>query len=238
MIEEKTKIGMSSRRHFAMVVLLLVTVGTATLIIHLTSDHGHSEFQSGQRLPIYFRVVVLEWLLFAYVASGIRREGRTVGSVIVSRTGEAPGWVSCVASGVGAAIVWMAIGAAMMTVLRPAIEELHFIQSFLPHASKERVGFSVMTLTAGFCEEFIYRGYLQEQFLRLTRSMTLAIVLQAALFAILHVTLPWKFAVSAAGMALFLGALVAWKKTLFPAMLAHTLVNLLGGLLSSGGSSG
>jgi len=34
-------------------------------------------------------------------------------------------------------------------------------------------------------------------------------------------------------MALFLGALVAWRKTLVPAMLLHALVNLLGGLFSS-----
>lgn len=90
-----------------------------------------------------------------------------------------------------------------------------------------------MTITAGFCEEFIYRGYLQRQFQALSQSATLGIVLQAVLFAIPHVNLPWKFAVSATVMALFFGALVAWKKTLVPAMLAHTLVNLTGGLLSS-----
>jgi membrane protease YdiL (CAAX protease family) len=97
----------------------------------------------------------------------------------------------------------------------------------------EKFGFAALTLTAGFCEEFLYRGYLQQQFHAWTGSLTTAMFLQAGLFGLLHVSLPWKFVVSVTAMALFLGSLVAWRKTLVPAMLLHAVVNLLGGLLSS-----
>ncbi len=96
----------------------------------------------------------------------------------------------------------------------------------------EKLGFAVLTLTAGFCEEFIYRGYLQRQFHAWTGSLALAVILQAGFLALMHISLPWKFLLSATAMALFLGALVGWRKTLVLAMLFHTIVNLVGGLLS------
>jgi hypothetical protein len=41
---------------------------------------------------------------------------------------------------------------------------------------------------------------------------------QAGLFGLMHVSLPWKFAVPVTAMALFHGVLVAWRKTLVPVM--------------------
>jgi len=159
--------------------------------------------------------------------------GTTAGDVIDLCPGGARRWVSSVGIGIGAAVVWMMLGMGIMAVLRPSAGDLRFIQSFLPHSAAERLGFAALTLTAGFCEEFLYRGYLQQQFHAWTGSLTVAMLLQAALFGLMHVSLPWKFVVSVTAMALFLGALVGWRKTLVPAMLLHALVNLLGGLFSS-----
>jgi membrane protease YdiL (CAAX protease family) len=237
-VASQVNTGVASRRHLAIVVALLLAVGTATFVNHQTRHGGALEFPAGQRLPIYLRVAALEWLLLAYVELGIHRHGRTVGSIIYSHPGGLPRWFSSIAFGLGATLLWMALGAAIMVALRPTTDELRIVQSFFPRGVSEKVGFVVLTLTAGFCEEFIYRGYLQQQFQALTGSLTLGIVLQAILFAVLHVTLPWKFVVSVTAMALFLGALVGWRTTLVPAMLVHTVVNLFGGLLSSAGATG
>lgn len=224
---------MVSRWHFASVVFLLLAFGTATLVTHLNSHSGALEFQAGQRLPIYLRVAAMEWLLLAYLVFGVCRHGRTVRSIIHNHPGGPPRWFSCIAFGIGATVLWMILGAAIMVALRPSTDDLRIVQSFLPHGVREKVGFAALTLTAGFCEELIYRGYLQQQFQALTGSVTLGIVLQAFLYALLHITLPWKFVLSVTVMALFLGSLVGWRKTLVPAMLVHTVVNLFGGLFSS-----
>ena len=144
-------------------------------------------------------------------------------------------WLSSIGIGIAATAVWMMLGALIMGALRPTAGELRSVQSFLPRGLHEQLGFAVLTLTAGFCEEFIYRGYLQRQFHAWTGNLTLAVILQAGFFALMHVSVPWKFLLSATAMALFLGALVGWRKTLVPAMLVHAIVNLLGGLLSSAG---
>ena len=191
------------------------------------------EFQAGQRLPIYLRVAMMEWILLAYLIVGIRRYGRSVGSILNAGSEGPRRWFSLIAFGIAATVLWMALGAMLMAALHPTVDELRSVQSFLPHGMNEKAGFVVLTLTAGFCEEFIYRGYLQQQFRALTGSLTVGIVFQTGLFAILHATLPWKFVVSVTVMAVFLGVLVAWRKTLIPAMIVHTIVNLFGALLSS-----
>ncbi|MGZ4733197.1 MAG: CPBP family intramembrane glutamic endopeptidase [Terriglobales bacterium] len=223
----------ASKRHLATVVIVLLATGIASLVIPRTTHSKALEFHSGERLPVYLRVATCEWLVFGYLLFGIRRMGRTAGEVIDPSPGGPRRWFSSVGIGIGAGAVWMMLGMGIMALLRPNADDLRFVQSFLPRSMVEKFGFAALTLTAGFCEEFLYRGYLQQQFHAWTGSLTTAMFLQAGLFGLLHVSLPWKFVVSVTAMALFLGALVAWRKTLVPAMLLHAVVNLLGGLLSS-----
>ena len=199
--------------------------------------HAPFTFQASQRLPTYLRMTVLEWLMFAYLVFGIRRKASSVNTILSAHGSGLRQWLSSIGLGIAASAVWVVLGALVMRLLRPTADELCGVQSFLPHGAAEKLGFAALTLTAGFCEEFIYRGYLQRQFQAWTGSLTLAVILQAGLFALLHVSLPWKFVVSVTAMALFLGALVGWRRTLVPAMLVHFIVNLLGGLLSSAGST-
>ena len=233
--QENTELA--GRWHFASVLFLLLAVGAATLVRLSIDHHAPFTFQASQRLPAYLRMAVLEWLLFAYLVLGIRREASSVSTVIDAYASGLRRWLSSIGLGIAASAAWMVLGAIIMTALRPTADELRGVQSFLPHGVAEKLGFAALTLTAGFCEEFIYRGYLQRQFHAWTGSLTLAVVLQAGLFALLHISLPWKFVLSVTAMALFLGALVGWRRTLVPAMLVHTIVNLVGGLLSSAGST-
>ncbi len=220
----------ASKRHLATVVVILLAIAivTASQVV-LRSARGQAlEFHSGERLPIYLRIAAFEWLLFVFLLFGIRRVGRTAREVIEPRPGSAWRWISNVGVGIGASVVWMMLGIGILAVLRPAVDDLRSVQSFLPHSTVEKLGFVALTLTAGFCEEFLYRGYLQQQLHAWTGSLAAAIALQAGLFGLMHLALPWKFVVSITVMALFLGALVAWRKALIPAMLLHAVVNLLG----------
>jgi hypothetical protein len=48
-----------------------------------------------------------------------------------------------------------------------------------PHTALERCVSIAVAISAGFCEEFIFRGYLQEQCRGLTGSAAAGVVLQA-----------------------------------------------------------
>ena len=79
----------------------------------------------------------------------------------------------------------------------------------------------LVALSAGFCEELVFRGYFQRQFHALTGSAAAAVGLQALVFGVGHFYEgAWAVAQITAYGLLF-GLLAAWRKSLRPGMLAH-----------------
>jgi membrane protease YdiL (CAAX protease family) len=95
---------------------------------------------------------------------------------------------------VGVAFVfWVAIAVMLLVVSAT----LHFSGSeaakfLLPQTAAEMAVWVVLAWTAGFCEEFIFRGYLQRQFLAWTGSTTAAVILQGLVFGAAHWYQGWK----------------------------------------------
>jgi membrane protease YdiL (CAAX protease family) len=79
----------------------------------------------------------------------------------------------------------------------------------------------LVALSAGFCEELVFRGYFQRQFHALTGSLAAAVALQALVFGAGHFYEGgWAVAQITLYGVLF-GLLAAWRKNLRPGMLAH-----------------
>jgi membrane protease YdiL (CAAX protease family) len=81
-------------------------------------------------------------------------------------------------------------------------------------------------LSAGFCEEVAFRGYLQRQMHAMTGSAALAVLIQAAVFAIGHA---YEGAAAVARIAMYavlFGAVAAWRRSLRPGILAHAWSDL------------
>jgi hypothetical protein len=79
------------------------------------------------------------------------------------------------------------------------------------------------------------RGHLpmMRQFSALTGSPAMALLLQAAVFAVGHVSLGPALMISVSLLAVWLGALTLWQKSLVPAMIVHAGISLFGGLAFS-----
>jgi membrane protease YdiL (CAAX protease family) len=106
------------------------------------------------------------------------------------------------------------------------------IRNLIPNGSIEVLLFLMTSVTAGFCEELIYRGYLQRQFTALTRAVTGGIVLQTVAFALGHAYQGWKYVLLIAVLAAMLGLLAHWRKSLRPGMIAHALQDGVGGIMA------
>src|SRR5205085_544141 len=79
----------------------------------------------------------------------------------------------------------------------------------------------VLSATAGFCEEVIFRGYLQRQFAAVTQRAWGGIVLSAVVFGFAHgYEGPRRMLLIAVYGAMF-GVLAHYRKSLVPGMLAH-----------------
>jgi hypothetical protein len=89
----------------------------------------------------------------------------------------------------------------------------------------------LLSVSAGICEEIVFRGYLQQQFRAATRSIALAVLLQGLLFGLVHVYQGWKHVIVIVPLGILYGALVAWRRNLRASMLAHAWSDLFEGWL-------
>ncbi len=89
----------------------------------------------------------------------------------------------------------------------------------------------LLSVSAGICEELVFRGYLQQQFRAATRSIVAAVVLQGVLFGLLHTYQGWKQVMVIIPLGILYGALVAWRRNLRASMIAHAWSDIFEGWL-------
>lgn len=103
------------------------------------------------------------------------------------------------------------------------------LAAMLPHSSSDLRVFIPLSVTAGFCEEFIFRGYLLWAF-QTALGLWGAAVLSVMLFAAGHAYQGAKGVASAGIFGALLTLVVLGFGSLWPAIALHALVDIGGGL--------
>jgi membrane protease YdiL (CAAX protease family) len=106
------------------------------------------------------------------------------------------------------------------------------VDSYLPRGPVEIGLWVALSLSAGFCEEIVFRGYFQRQFAALARSRPAGLVMQALLFGISHGYQGVDAAVRITLFGLLFGALAQSRRSLRPGMAAHAWTDVYSGWLS------
>ncbi len=98
----------------------------------------------------------------------------------------------------------------------------------LPRTTKERWWFAAVSLTAGICEEIIYRGFLIRYFVTLPIGLgvTGAIFAAALAFGIAHGYQGWKGIIGTSVIALVMTALFYASGSLLVPIVVHALLDL------------
>jgi len=109
-------------------------------------------------------------------------------------------------------------------------QEMSFADPLSPHTDAERYHFWCVAITAGICEEILYRGFLFS-FLRTWSGLTGAIVISSIVFGWGHIYLGYRQAPRTALVGLFLAVLVVLTKSLWPAILIHAAMDFSSGEL-------
>ena len=177
------------------------------------------------RLPLYATTALFEWLLFAFVAWGAS-----------ARLVLGPRWQSVrhVLRDIGVAAVFWVISAILLAVLSNVLRVTELgrnTQFMLPRNALEIVPWIALSITAGICEEAIFRGYLQPQLGALTRSAPAGILLSAAAFGAGHAYQGFRAAVLIALYGAMFGLLAHWRRSVRPGMIAHAWQDSLSGLV-------
>lgn len=215
----------------ALIVVMVAVAVTGALLSSRGAAAIPSRADPSSRITtVYLPMLLVQWGLLVYVCR-IGRPRSALPSLLGKRwatLGRALADIALAASGCllveASELVWARLfgvgqNAAMLRIL--------------PDMGSERFAWVLVSVSVGFCEEVVYRGYLQMQLTAFTRSAILAMVLQAMLFGMAHGEQGLASAIRLAFYGFGLGALAAWRRTLLPGIICHIGIDLASGLLGS-----
>ncbi|CAN5633109.1 hypothetical protein BH23GEM9_BH23GEM9_05810 [soil metagenome] len=108
--------------------------------------------------------------------------------------------------------------------------EAPLLKQLLPSTANERALFVGVSVTAGICEEIVFRGFLIHALLLATGSLPLTVLLSSGVFGIVHAYQQPIGALRAALLGALLALPLLLHGSIYPAILAHILIDVLSGL--------
>jgi membrane protease YdiL (CAAX protease family) len=180
-------------------------------------------------LLLYLPTLVMEWSVFAYIVWGIRKRGISLRELVGPRWSKGAqffvdlGIAACLE--LAALIVLGVIGHLLHTESNS--KSMMFM---MPATALELIVWLMLSLTAGICEETIFRGYFQRQFIGWTGSTAVGIVISAVLFGAAHIYQGWKQTVVIGVFGAMFGALAVMRRSLKPGMIAHSFQDSAAGV--------
>ena len=177
-------------------------------------------------LPLYLSIVFLQLLFVWFVRLGVRARGGSLLDLIGQR------WRTPLDGFRDTTLAFL-----FVIILRSGSALLqHFLGHsantafLLPKDAMESVLWVAVSIAAGTCEEIVYRGYLQRQLWALGGSLPFAIMLQSIIFGVGHAYQGWRPALVTTVYGLGFGLLAAWRRSIIPGAIAHSVIDVIGGL--------
>ncbi len=189
------------------------------------------EVSGRERIQLYFSTILFQWLLAVIVAWRSFERGLTV-----SQLGLAVGRVPSILllTLIGATLI---AGAHWMNLRRmagsrhPAVERLRAMAVRLfPRSAAETMLFTILAVTAGICEEFIFRGFVIAALFRAGLPTWAAVLVSSLMFGVAHLY-QGKGGSAGTGMLgiLFASVRIAYH-SIFPVVVWHAVLDIVAGI--------
>lgn len=182
-----------------------------------------SEDVAAHRNAVYLSSAGVHWLLagvavWAGLASGFGVDG--LGLIALPP-------LPVLAWSVGTILVLVAV---VLVGRALGLRESPLLACLLPRTGKEKLGFAALAVSAGVCEEVVFRGFLLAALTVATGSAWVAAPLAAGAFGILHAYQRATGVARAAVLGLLLTVPFLATGSLIPSIIAHVGLDLLAGL--------
>lgn len=223
----QSKRGIASIANF---IILLAAIAAFPLVAKSTNAFSFIEIKpispehTYSFLKFCLVVTLYEWLWFLIAWIGIRLRGVTTANALMGeRWNRAGVVVRDVGLGLLAFVMLLVLAVLAQIVLAPYEHNTAQFTAMVPQNASEALGFLAMSFTAGFVEEFVFRGYIQSQLTALFGNTALASIAQVLFFAVGHYYQGLMRMVSVAITGIVLTVFALWRKSLKPSMIGHAL---------------
>ncbi|MDQ6808490.1 MAG: CPBP family intramembrane metalloprotease [Verrucomicrobiota bacterium] len=204
---------------------MLIVGGIA--VVGMLQARGVSPSPQTSRVPLYLSVVALQLLFLWFINKGIRPYGRSLFDLAGRRWRSLKDGGTDLFLAIGLVVALRGINWLLRFAFGPAQAKIRFL---LPQSGAEMLLWIVVAVVAGVSEEIVYRGYLQRQRWSITRSLPVAVLTQALIFALAHMYQGWRAAALTVVYGLAFGALAAWRRSIMPSAIAHVVIDIIGAL--------
>jgi len=186
-----------------------------------------------RKLRLYGTIVAMEWGLVAATFAiarhhgvGARDMGQTIGNARRTLAVTVLGLLGLLAL----------TGFNMHQIRHAGRDELEATvrraRKFVPVNTTQVVAFSAVALTAGICEEILYRGWLVSFMGCLVGSVWVGMILAAVLFGVGHAYQGRQGIAATGTLGILFGTIFVLVKSLVPGQAIHAAVDVVNGILA------
>jgi membrane protease YdiL (CAAX protease family) len=214
--------------------MVLVIIGLSVAGVRQLRNFGNQPLRLGAN---YSLTIAYEWVLAGLAMWGIRMRRVPLRQLLGERRPGARAWLADlgVALGywAGALMVLAVLGNVLVKISGSHINPQRIgdvTQKLTPVTGMEMMLFLVLSISAGICEELVFRGYLQQQFARMGHSEWAGIALSALVFGGAHGYEGVAGMLLIAAYGAMFGVLVRLRRGLRTGMIAHAWHDSISGV--------
>jgi uncharacterized protein len=186
--------------------------------------------ESGERLSLYFSTIAFQWIAAAVAAWRAWAHGYTAAQLGLAIPGRFRlSAVTTLGTTLIVVLQWLNLRrmGRSASPLRGPLQAL--AERILPQSTKELIPFLALALTAGLCEEFLYRGFAMAVIGRTGLPVGVVILLSAILFGLAHLYQGRAGFVSTMVLGILFGISRAALGSLLPVIVWHVGVDVVAG---------
>jgi len=187
---------------------------------------------SKEKIALYLTTIAFQWFLVAFVAWRCHTRGLGFAAlgVVPGRSSLATVAASVFGSAAFGCFHWLNLK-RVARLQGPAPDFMKALASkLLPTARQELVPYLTLAITAGVCEEFLYRGFAIAALSQTGMATWLVVILTSLLFGLAHAYQGAGGVISTTALGLLFGVARIWMGTLVPVMAFHAVVDIVAGI--------
>ena len=213
------------------VLLAVAVLAVSTLGLRIKA---HTSALAAHHVREYLLTLAWEWALAAAVVWGLSLRRISWRDLLGEWQPGSRAWMS----DLGAALAFWAISALVLGLVGLLLKLAHLrlpestVSALAPGSVAQLLLFLALSVSAGFCEELLFRGYFQQQFTALARGRVgVGVAASSVLFGCAHLYEGAAGVISITLFGVMFSLLSLRRRSLRPGMLAHAWHDGLSGLV-------